>query len=231
MTSVRILQTIVWSALTIGSYMVGKTLHRRHPSWWTSPLVVAPLLLISAVLAFHVSYQEYSRSTHWLVALLAPASVAFAIPIYEQRSLIRRYWPLLVGGLFVGSATAMYSCWVLSGLFGLDSELRLSLLPRSLSTPFAVIVSGKIGGVPGLTALFVLITGILGATIGEIVLKYLPLQSMVARGMLFGMGAHAVGTVKAHQLDREVGAVSGLVMVLVGVLNVLATPVLGLIFR
>lgn len=84
---------------------------------------------------------------------------------------------------------------------------------------------------PGLTAVFVLITGILGATIGEILLKYFPLRAVLARGMLFGMGAHAVGTAKAHQIDRGIGAISGLVMVMVGALNVLAAPLLGLFLR
>lgn len=231
MTTVRVLQTIFWSVLTIGSYAAGKALHRRHNRWWTAPLVVAPILLILAALAFHISYQDYSRSTHWLVALLAPATVAFAIPIFEQRVLIRRYWPLLAGGVLVGSATAMLSCWVFSGLFGLDDSLRLSLLPRSMSTPFAIIVSGRIGGVPGLTAMFVLITGILGATVGEILLKYLPLRSVLARGTLFGMGAHAAGTAKAHQIDREIGAIAGLVMVMVGAFNVLVAPLIAFCLR
>src|SRR6185369_2436272 len=112
----------------------------------------------------------------------APATVAFAVPIYEQRRLIARHWLLLLSGVLVGSATAMISCWLLAGLFGLDSQLRLSLLPRSLSTPFAVAVSGRIGGQPGLTAVFVLVTGILGATIGEILLKWIPVRSVLARG-------------------------------------------------
>ena len=231
MTSDQLLKGFFWSALTIVLYAAAKALHHRRSSWWTSPLVVAPLLLISVAIPLHLTYREYLRSTHWLVALLAPAIVAFAIPIYEQRSLIRRYWPLLVAGVLVGSATSMLSCWALSGLLGLDGELRLSLLPRSMSTPFAMVVSGQIGGIPGLTAVFVLITGVFGAVIGEILLKCLPLRSVLARGALFGMGAHAVGTAKAHQIDREAGAISGLVMVLVGTLNVLAAPLLGVVLR
>ena len=150
-----LLQALFWSLLTIGLYVLGKRIYRRRPSWWASPLVVAPLLLIVAALALHVSYREYIRGTHWLLALLAPATVAFAIPIYEQRALIRRHWPLLILGVLVGSVTAMLSSWGLASLLGLDGTLRLSLLPRSVTTPFAVIVSGDIGGAPALTAVFV----------------------------------------------------------------------------
>lgn len=231
MLSENIVHLVFWSALTIALYMLGKTLNKKLPAWWTSPLMIAPALLIASALALHVSYKDYSHSTHWLVAMLAPASVAFAIPIYEQRQLIRRYWPILAGGVLVGSVTAMVSAWFLSDLFGLSSQLRLSMLPRSLSTPFAVIVSGEIGGVPGLTAMFVLITGLLGATIGELVLKSLPLHTALAGGSLFGMGAHAVGTAKANQIDGEMGAISGLIMVMVGAINVLAAPLIDMVVR
>lgn len=221
------LQALFWSALTIVLYALGKALHRRRPCWWASPLLTAPLLLMLVALAVHVTYREYIRGTHWLVALLAPATVAFAIPIYEQRSLIRQHWPVLVIGGVIGSATSMVSSWALASLFGLNESLRLSLLPRSLSTPFAMTVSSDIGGVPALTAVFVVITGVLGAAVGESLLNCLPLQSVLARGALFGMGAHGAGTAKAYQIDREVGAIAGLVMVLVGMLNVLAAPVLA----
>ena len=220
-------QALFWSVMTIALYVLGKALHHRRPCWWTSPLVVAPPLLIFAALALHVTYSQYISGTHWLFGLLAPATVAFAIPIYDERILIRRHWSLLVLGAFVGSVMAMVSSWGLASMLGLDGSLRLSLLPRSVTTPFAMIVSGDIGGVPQLTAIFVLLTGVLGVMIGEVLLAVLPLQSALARGALLGMGAHAVGTAKGNQIDSEVGAVAGLVMVLVGLLNVVSAPLLG----
>jgi predicted murein hydrolase (TIGR00659 family) len=226
-----LLQAVFWSLLTIALYEMGKAIYRRRARWWSSPLLVAPLLLIIVALAFHESYRDYIRGTHWLVALLAPATVSFAVPIYEQRALIRRHWLLLVIGLVVGSCTAVASSWLFSTLLGLDDTVRLSLLPRSLSTPFAMTVSGDIGGVPALTAVFVVITGVLGAAIGELLVNSLPLRSAMARGALFGMGAHGAGTAKAHQIDSEIGAIAGLVMVLVGLLNVLAAPLLALAVR
>lgn len=222
-----LLQALFWSVMTIAFYAFGKELHHRRPCFWTSPLVVAPLLLILAALSLHVTYGQYISGTHWLVGMLAPATVAFAIPIYEERVLISYHWPLLIMGVLVGSVISMLSSWGLADLLGLSRSLRLSLLPRSVTTPFAMIISGDIGGVPQLTAVFVLITGVLGVTIGEVLLSVLPLQSALARGVLLGMGAHAVGTAKGHQIDKEVGAIAGLVMVLVGLLNVLAAPLLG----
>lgn len=218
---------VAWSAATIGVYAVAKRLHRRWNAWWSSPLLTAPAVLLVIVASLHVRYGEYIRGTHWLVTLLAPATVAFAVPIYEQRAVVLRAWPLLAVGIVAGSLTAFASTWLLANWLGFDEQIRLSLLPRSMSTPFAMTVSGDIGGAPSLTAVFVLITGVLGAGIGEMLLTCLPLRSALARGALFGMGAHGAGTAKALQIDPEIGSVAGLVMVFVGLTNVLAAPLIA----
>ncbi|MGJ4915461.1 LrgB family protein [Bradyrhizobium sp. HKCCYLRH2060] len=221
-----LIQAAVWSLATILLYLLAKRVHRRWPRWWLMPLAVAPALLMIAALALNVSYRDYIRGTHWLVALLGPATVAFAVPIYEQRALIRRRWPLLLAGMVAGSLTAVATSWALAYVLGIDGELRLSLLPRSISTPFAMEVSGEIGGIPDLTAVFVVLTGIIGAAVGDVVLARLPLRSTLAKGALFGVGAHGAGTARAHQIGREEGAVAGLVMVLVGLMNVTLAPLI-----
>jgi predicted murein hydrolase (TIGR00659 family) len=217
---------VFWSAITIGFYLVAKRIHRRWTLWWTAPLMLAPLLVLALALAMHQSYGEYIRRTHWLVSLLGPATVAFAIPIWERRALIRRYWPILIVGVLVGSATAVASAWAFASALGLSASLRLSLLPRSMSTPFAMTVSGDIGGAPELTAIFVVLTGVFGAAMGEVILHVLPLRSVIARGTLFGMGAHGAGVAKASQIGREEGAIAGLVMVLAGLFNVAVAPMI-----
>lgn len=220
-------QAVFWSAATIGFYLAAKALYQRWPRWWATPLLVTPAVLILMVLALHASYPDYIRSTHWLIGLLGPATVAFAIPIYQQRQLISRYWPVLLIGVLVGSATAMLTAWLFASVLGLQGTLLLSLLPRSMSTPFAMSVSGDIGGVPDLTAVFVVLTGVFGAAVGEIMLARLPIRSSLARGALLGMGAHGAGTAKAYEIGVEEGSIAGLVMVLVGLLNVLAAPLLA----
>ena len=221
-----LVQAIAWSLATILLYFGAKRLHRRWPRWWLMPLAVTPALLMIAALTLDVSYRDYIRGTHWLVALLGPATVAFAVPIYEQRALIRRRWPLLLVGMIAGSLTALISSWALAYVLGIDGALRLSLLPRSISTPFAMEVSGEIGGIPDLTAVFVVLTGLIGAAVGDVVLARLPLRSRIAKGASFGIGAHGAGTARAHQIGREEGAIAGLVMVLVGLMNVALAPVI-----
>ncbi|ABS13153.1 MULTISPECIES: LrgB family protein [Brucella] len=219
--------TLFWSAATILLYLAAKRVYRRFPMWWLTPLVVTPLLLIALVIGLNQNYRGYFGATHWLVALLGPATVAFAVPIYQQRATIRRYWPVLLAGVVVGSSSAMASAWGLAHLLGLNEAISLSLMPRSMSTPFAMTVSGDIGGAPDLTAIFVVLTGVFGAALGEVMLNWLPIRSALARGALFGMGAHGAGVAKAHQIGSEEGSIAGLVMVLVGLVNVLAAPLIA----
>jgi predicted murein hydrolase (TIGR00659 family) len=216
---------LFWSGATIVLYLAGKAIYRRCRRWWTTPVIVAPALVVALALALGESYRAYLLETHWLVALLGPCIVSFAIPIWEHRVLIRRWWPLLVVGIGVGSVSSVFSAWLLASVLGLDHGLRMSLLPRSISTPFAMSVSGRIGGSPELTAVFVILTGVFGAAVGEPMFKLLRLRSVMARGAMMGMAAHGVGTARAYQIGREEGAVSSVVMSLAGLCNVLATPI------
>ncbi len=219
--------TLFWSAATIGCYVVARLIFSRLKRWWTAPLLLTPILVVALALALHTGYADYIRGTHWMVVMLGPVTVAFALPIYEQRALIRRHWPVLLVGVLVGSAMAMATAWALAYALGLPEAMQISLMPRSTSTPFAMTISDDLGGLPNLTAVFVVLTGVIGAALGEAMLKLLPLRSSLARGALFGMGAHAAGVARAHQIGGEEGSIAGLVMVLAGLLNVLAAPVVG----
>lgn len=221
------LMPLFWGASTIALYLASRALHQRLPRWWTSPLLLTWGLCLGLALLLHASYGEYIRGTHWIMALLGPATMAFAMPIYEQRALIRHHWPVLAVGVAVGSIIAVGSAWVLASLLHLSPALRLSLLPRSVTTPFALAFSSDIGGIPELTATCVVITGLFGAIAGEVLLKVLPLSSAFARGALFGMGAHGAGVAKARTVGKEEGTVAGLVMVLAGLVSVGIGPVLA----
>lgn len=217
---------VFWAMATIAIYYLAKALYRRCHAAWASPLIFSPLVLLALALLLHANYHDYMRGTHWLMAMLGPVTVAFAIPIHQQRELIRRNWKVLGAGVAVGSTVAILSAWYLSTLLHLSSDLRLSLTPRSITTPLAMEVSDQVGGVAELTAVFVILTGICGSLVGQIVLRYLPVRSSMARGALLGMGAHGMGVAKAREIGSEEGAIAGLVMVMAGLLNVLLAPLL-----
>ncbi|MGE4551582.1 MAG: LrgB family protein [Desulfovibrionaceae bacterium] len=218
---------LVWTPATVGFYVLARVLYRRFPRWWLSPLFLAPVLLLALALGLGAGYAEYMRGAGWLMTLLGPATVAFALPIWEQRAVIRRLWPVLLAGVLAGSLTSVAVSCLLARLVHLPPGLELSLLPRSISTPFALIASGELGGAPNLTAVFVIVTGVGGATFGAALLARLPLASPEAKGAGLGMAAHAAGVAAALRLGRGEGSVAGLVMVLAGIANVLAAPLLA----
>lgn len=219
---------LFWLALTLLAYLGSRWLYRRSGRYLFSPLILVPTLLLAVAVPLHTAYAEYARNTHWLMGVLGPVTVAFAVPIWQQRKLLARHWPALLIGMLAGSAASIGSSWGLAHLLALDTTTSLSLVPRSITTPFAMPVAEDLGGVPELTAVFVMFTGVLGALFGGVLLRYLPLRTPLARGALFGVGAHGAGVSRAHEVGGEEGSVAGLVMVLTGLLNLLAAPLVAM---
>lgn len=213
--------------LTVALYFASKALYARFRSPWLTPLVAVPAVLAAAVLLLHIPYPVYFQDTRWLMWLLGPATVAFAVPIYEYRDLLKRHWISLTVGVTVGIVVAVGGSLVLAKLLHLSPELQRSLMTRSVSTPFALAVSDKIHAPRDLTALFVIATGVCGMLFGELVLGLVPLRTRLARGALFGAAAHGVGTAKARELGSEEGVVASLTMMIAGVVMVLLAPALG----
>lgn len=214
-------------ATTIALYLAAKRLYATRPSLLFSPLVMVPALLVAAIALSGIPYAVYFHDTRWLMWLLGPATIAFAVPIHEYRHLIRRHWLSLSVGVTVGIVAAVGGSLLLARLLHLSPELQRSLAVRSISTPFALAVSDRLHAPRDLTALFVIATGLCGMLLGELMLAVLPLRSRLARGALFGAAAHAVGTAKAREIGGEEGVVSSLTMMIAGVAMVLLAPLLA----
>jgi predicted murein hydrolase (TIGR00659 family) len=215
--------------LTVALYFASKALYARFRSPWLTPLLAVPALLAAIVVIARIPYAVYFQDTRWLMWLLGPATVAFAVPIYEYRDLLRRHWISLTVGVTVGIIVAVGGSLALSKLLHLSPELQRSLMTRSVSTPFALAVSDKIHAPKDLTALFVIATGVCGMLFGELVLALVPLRTRLARGALFGAAAHGVGTAKARELGSEEGVVASLTMMIAGVVMVLLAPLFGML--
>src|SRR6478735_10541662 len=140
------------------------------------------VVLAFVVVLARIPYPVYYADTRWLMWLLGPATVAFAVPIYEYRMLIKRHWISLSVGVTVGILVAVGGSIALAKLLHLSPELQRSLATRSVSTPFALAVSDKIHAPKDLTALFVIATGVCGMLFGELVLALVPLRTRLARG-------------------------------------------------
>jgi len=222
---------LIWSGLTVAIYAVFRALYLRRPSFWTNPLLLGWLALMAVLIATKTPFQTYRDGSAPLILLLGPSVVAFAVPIYDQRAMILRRWRVLLLAVATGSIISAALSWELARALMLSPEIRASLLPRSISAPFAMIVAAQIGGVPGLAATFTAITGLLGASIALPLSKTLAITSRFARGAMLGMGAHGVGTARAFQWGPAEGSVAATTMTLAGVANVIVAVIWTIISK
>lgn len=213
-------------AWTVALYFAIKPFYLRRPRIWLSPAIVVPALTIALLLAAHIPYAAYVADTRWMVWLLGPATIAFAVPIYEHRAIVRRHWLALALGVVAGTLVAMVSARLLAEAFHFNTEITRSLMARSVSTPFAVAVVSRTGGSADLVSLFTVMTGLIGMMAGDTVLALLRLRSPVAQGASLGAAAHGFGTARARQRHTEEGVVASLTMVLAGIVMVIAGPAL-----
>lgn len=214
-------------AITLLIYFLNKRLYRRWRTLLLMPLVMTPLLLVALLLTTHVSWQDYIAESRWLLWLLGPATLAFAVPVYENLAIIKRHWMSLSAGVFTATLVAVCSSVWLARLLTLPETVQRSLAVRSITTPFALAAAKQVGGQPDLVALFVVITGVFGMAVGDVLFLRIAIKQGVAKGAGFGAASHGAGTARAYQLGQQEGVVSSLVMMLSGVVTVVLAPVIG----
>jgi len=210
--------------LTLGVYQLGLALYERTRMALLHPLIVSIVLLISALWLLGLEYEVYRDAVFPLTMLLAPATVALAVPLYHNLRRIRQFfWPvmitLLVAGVFVTAVTLL-----LAWLLGADFAMLMTLAPKSLTTPIAMMVAEQMGGVAAMAAAFVMYTAVLGALMGPWLLNVSGVTLPAARGMSLGLAAHAVGTSRALEENDEAGAFAALAMSLMGIGTALLLP-------
>ncbi|MFY4774091.1 LrgB family protein [Metabacillus sp. RGM 3146] len=213
--------TLLFTALTYFIYIWTKRINGKYKRIWTHPLILCPVALICLLAVFRFPAAEYLTSSRLLTDMLGPATVAFAIPIYKHRHLIKKYSSIILFSVAAGSIAAIISSYFMTFLVKASPEWILSVLPRSITTPIAIEVSKGIGGLPALTTVFVIITGIAGGIIGPQVIKLLSIRSPIAKGLMLGMAAHGVGTSKAMEYGELEGTFSSLSMILGGFMTLL----------
>ena len=208
---------------TLVAYQVGLALFRRggmHPL--LNPVLLAVLALVALLSLTGTPYQRYFEGAQFVHFLLGPATVALAIPLWRQLDRLRGAWLAILVSLLVGSAAAAASAALIARALGGAPEVVASLAPKSVTAPVAMAISEKIGGLPSLTAVLVIATGVLGAMFGPPLLERLGVADRAAQGLAIGLASHGIGTARALQLNETAGAFAGLAMGL----NALATSML-----
>lgn len=213
--------------ITLVLYFANKRLYRRFRKLPLMPLVLTPVLLVLLLVFGHISYQNYMGEAHWLLWLLGPATIAFAVPVYDNLAIIKRHWMSLSAGVVTATVVAVTSSVWLARLFTLPDEIQRSLVVRSITTPFALAAAKSLGGQPELVALFVVVTGVFGMAIGDVLFLRLAIREGMAKGAGFGAASHGAGTARSYELGPQEGVVASLVMMLSGVVMVLVAPMVG----
>lgn len=209
--------------LTLAAFQIGSWLYSRSGmNPLLNPVLFAVLFVVSVLLLTGTSYETYFEGAQFVHFLLGPATVALAIPLYRQFEKVRRSALAILMSILAGSVTAILSAVGIGYMLSGSRDALISLAPKSVTAPVAMGISEQLGGLPSLTAVLVILTGILGAMIGPYILNLIGVRDWAARGLAIGTASHGIGTARALQVSEVAGAFSGLAMGL----NALATAVL-----
>jgi len=191
-----------------------------------NPVLVTVLTIVALLTWTDTSYDVYFEGAQFVHFLLGPATVALAIPLYRQISLVKRYPMALMASIVTGSIVAMVSAVLIAKLGGVGGQILISIAPKSITTPVAMGISEQLGGLPSLTAVLVILTGILGAAMGPWLLEKLRVTNSVAKGLAMGLASHGIGTGRAIYMGEVAAAFSGLAMGLNALITAVLVPVL-----
>ena len=218
-------EPLFWLTLTIGSYLIADFIYRKSNLFpLLNPVALSVLLVSLILISFNIQYERYFDGAKFIHFLLGPATVALAIPIYRKWDLIVSNSKAILISLILGSFFAIFITYVLSLQFKLQEELIFSLLPRSVTAPIAMGISEIIGGIPSLTAIITLITGVVGASLGVFVFDLVKLKKMEARGFSLGLASHGIGTARAMSRDKNAGVFAAVGMGLSGLITSIIVP-------
>ncbi len=212
-------------AISLIAYFIGMLLKKKLKFALFNPLLISIALTMVAIVLLKVDYQSYNSSAKYLGYLLTPATVALAIPLYEQTELLKKNAKAILIGISSGVITSLVSVFLLALLFKLNHTEYVTLLPKSITTAIGIGVSEELGGYVNITAAIIIITGVLGNIIAESVCKLFRITHPIAKGVAIGTSTHAGGTAKAIEMGEIEGAMSGLSIAVAGLLTVVGASI------
>ncbi|WP_137701360.1 LrgB family protein [Marimonas lutisalis] len=195
-----------------------------------NPVLGAVLIVVAVLWATGTDYGTYFEGAQFVHFLLGPATVALAVPLYRQLHRVRQSALAIVASLLTGSFVAMISAVLLVRVMGGAEEIMISIAPKSVTAPVAMGIAEQLGGVPSLTAVLVIVTGIFGAMFGPMILTVAGVRDWSARGLAIGTASHGIGTARALQVNETAGAFAGLAMGLNALATAILLPVLWALF-
>lgn len=222
---------LLWLTTTLVAYIVADSISKkldRHPL--ANPVIIAAGVLIIILKISDTTFQTYFEGAQFVHFLLGPATVALAVPLFRNLPKVTSRIVPVLAALIGGSITAILSTLAIGWALNLPPDILVSLAPKSVTTPIAMGISEQLGGIPTLTAVLVITTGITGAVMVTPLMNALKIQDYAARGFAVGIASHGIGTARAFQINPLAGTFAGIAMALNGALTALLVPLLVKLF-
>lgn len=217
--------------LTLTAFVLASVVYRK---WQMNPLLNPVLLSVVAIVLLlrgtETSYETYFEGAQFVHFLLGPATVALALPLYRQFDRVRKSAAAILISLLCGSITSALSAVSIAWILGAETVSVISVAPKSVTAPVAMGISEQLGGLPSLTAVIVILTGVIGAMLGPLVLDWMKIHDWSVRGLAIGTASHGIGTARALQVNEVAGAFSGLAMGLNALATAIILPIIWKVF-
>ncbi len=213
------------AVLSLAAYEAGLLLKKKFKLAVLNPLLIGTLCVMAVLTLMKIEYPRYNESAKYISYLLTPATVCLAVPLYRQINLLKQNLKAVAGGISAGVLANLFSIFLLSKLLGLNHEQYVTLLPKSITTAIGLGLSEELGGITTITVAVIIITGILGNVIAELVCSIFRIADPVAKGLALGTASHAIGTAKAMEMGEIEGAMSSLAIAVAGLVTVCGVSV------
>lgn len=211
--------------ISLAAYFLGSWIKKKTRLEWLNPLLFAIVLVILFLKLTGIDFEEYRKGADMLQYFLTPATICLAVPLYRQWKLLKDNAGAILLSICVGSITSMAGVYFITRLTGMDHTFYVSMLPKSITTAIGISVSEELGGIIAITAAVIIVTGILGSMMANLVFSICNISDPVAQGVALGTSAHAIGTSKALRMGEVQGAMSSLSIVVAGIITVVLAPV------
>ena len=207
-------------ALSVGTFILGLRLKKRVNIFLFNPLLVSIVCTIAVLLLTDISYEHYNSGAKYISYLLTPATVALAIPLYEQIMLLKKNMTAIITGIASGVLASCVSIFAMSLFFALNHTQYVTLLPKSITTAIGIGLSQELGGYVAITVSTIILTGLFGNIAAEQMCRLFGIKHPIAKGVSIGTATHVMGTAKAMEMGEIEGAMSSLSVAVAGCMTV-----------
>ena len=205
--------------LSAGAWCIGCRVQKRTGLLLCNPLLIATALIIALLSVLRIPYSAYAAGGDFIKLMLGPVTAVLALNIYQQRAILKKHFAPVLAGCLAGSLTSVGSVLLLCRLFHVDQALTASLLPKSVTTAIAIGIAESRGGVGGIAAAAVIITGLVGAVLAPLFARVFRVAEPVAEGLAIGACSHALGTTRAMEIGQVQGAMSSIAICVCGIIT------------